>query len=208
MQANLLSTFGLIHFDTGKYLESFVHDPANLKNKKIQEERKLFDSGILLSPDFVLNVVKNKVEKIAKSDFGIVFSGSPRTLFEAEGLLPVLEKNYGKKNVVPVVLKVKDHTSIKRNSARMVCGLCKSTIIKSLLSNKYNHKMCPVCGANLYKRTLDNPEVIKVRLKEYRNRTEPIFDFLKKRGYHISEIDGEKRPDAVFEDLKKKIAKK
>ena len=43
-QANLLADkLGLIHFDTGKYLERIVHDPANKKNKIIRRERKNFD---------------------------------------------------------------------------------------------------------------------------------------------------------------------
>ncbi len=205
-QANLLSRFfNLIHFDTGKYLESVVHDPKNLNNPKIQKERALFDSGILLTPKFALDVVNAKVTKLAKSEFGVVFSGSPRTLFEAKGFMPTLERIYGKKNIIPIVLSIKDSTAIKRNSARMVCSLCGSTIIKTLLSNKYNHKMCPVCGADLYKRTLDNPKVIKVRLKEYRERTKPIFSFLKKRGYQLCEINGEAKPEDVFELLKSKI---
>lgn len=208
-QANLLArSLNLIHFDTGKYLESFVNDPKNQNNPKIQKERALFDSGILLSPDFVLNVVKTKVTKLAKSEFGVVFSGSPRTLFEAKGLMPTLEKIYNKKNIIPIELKVKDATAIKRNSARLVCKLCESTIIKTLLSNKFNHRMCPVCGADLYKRTLDNPKVIKVRLGEYRNRTKPIFAFLKKRGYIITEIDGEDKPEEVFKILKNKVLEK
>ncbi|MDP1688872.1 MAG: nucleoside monophosphate kinase [bacterium] len=205
-QANLLArSLNLIHFDTGKYLESVVHDPKNLNNKKIQKERAFFDSGIILTPEFVTEVVKNKVTKLAKSEFGVVFSGSPRTLYEANGLMPTLECIYGKKNIIPIILKIKDATAVKRNSARLVCKLCESTIIKTLLSNKFNHKMCPVCGADLYKRTLDNPKVIKIRLKEYRERTEPVFDMLIKRGYKLNEIDGEKKPEDVFRVLKNKV---
>lgn len=208
-QANLLArSLNLIHFDTGKYLESVVHDPKNISNLKIQKERAFFDSGILLTPKFALDVVKTKITKLAKSEFGVVFSGSPRTLFEASGLLPTLERVYGKKNIISIVLKIKDETAIKRNSARLVCKLCESTIIKTLLSNKFNHKMCPVCGADLYKRTLDNPKVIKVRLKEYRERTEPIFKLLAKRGYKINEIDGERKPEDVFKILRSIVMEK
>lgn len=208
-QANLLArSFNLIHFDTGKFLESVVHDPKNANNPTIQKERVHFDTGIIVSPKFTLAHVKNKVFKIAKSDYGIVFSGSPRTLFEAKGLIPVIERAYGKKNIIPFILNIKDRTSIKRNSARMVCGLCGSTIIKTLLANKFNHKMCPVCGAELYKRTLDNPRVIKVRLKEYRERTKPIFSYLKKRGYVLSEINGERKPEEIFDILKNIINRK
>jgi adenylate kinase family enzyme len=74
-----------LHFDTGKYLEQVVHDPENLKDPEIKEQAKLFDSGILLDPSWVLEVVKEKTKKIAAAGFNIVYSGSPRTAYEAFG---------------------------------------------------------------------------------------------------------------------------
>jgi len=200
----------LIHFDTGKYLESVVHDPKNCNNSKIQKERLRFDTGILLTPKFVLDldVVKTKVAKIARSDFGIVFSGSPRTLFEAKGLVPTLERVYGRKNIISFILKVNDGTATQRNTSRLVCELCGNTIIKTLLPRKLNLKICPICGSKLYRRTLDNHTVMRVRLKEYKNRTKPIFAFLKKRGYALNEIDGEGEPKDVFSALRSIVMEK
>lgn len=207
-QANLLANFfGLIHFDTGKYLESVVHDPKNSKNPDIQKERYHFDIGILVTPSFTLKIVKSKVKKIAKSDYGIVFSGSPRTLFEAKGLIPMVECIYGKKNIIPFVLKISESTSIRRNSSRLVCELCENTIIKTLLPKKFNLRACPVCGSKLRRRTLDNPKVIKVRLREYRERTKPIFAFLEKRGYVLHKINGEKSPKKVLRDIRRIVSK-
>src|SRR3989338_2428936 len=83
-QANLLAAkLGLIHFDTGKYLEQLVHDRSKQSDPLIRAARKQFDAGILLNPEFVLRMTAQKTKEIAKSGFGIVFSCSPRTLFEA-----------------------------------------------------------------------------------------------------------------------------
>src|SRR3989344_5922357 len=91
-QANLLAgKLGLIHFDTGKYLEQTVHDPENQNNPEIKKEKEIFDSGKLLTPSFVLKIISQKTKEVSKSSFGIVFSGSPRTLYEAFGD----EKNQG-----------------------------------------------------------------------------------------------------------------
>ena len=57
-----------------------------------------------------------------------------------------------------------------------------------MLANNCLGKSCPLCGASLRRRTLDKPEVIKVRLAEYQNRTAPILAGLKKRGYKIKEV--------------------
>src|SRR3989344_5224832 len=85
-QANLLAwTKAFIHFDTGKFLEQMMTDPELENDPVIKKEKKLFASGHLLTPDFVLKFVTEKTQEIAKSGFSIVFSGSPRTSFEAFG---------------------------------------------------------------------------------------------------------------------------
>lgn len=201
------SVKGFHHFDTGRYLESVVHDPANVKNKIVQRERKLFDSGILCTPSWVLSIVKNKALDFSKAGQSLVFSGSPRTLFEAfgdaknQGLISVLGKAFGKKNIHIFYLKVSPKTSIWRNSHRMVCSLCGAPVLYH--AGKLEH--CAFCGSPLRRRTLDKPEVIKVRIKEYQERTQPILNRLKKMDYKINVINGEPAPYKVFKQILKRF---
>src|SRR3989344_2283095 len=131
-QANLLElTDSFIHFDTGKYLENILADQVALKkSKELREQKKLFDSGRLLSPPFVLKIVKRRTAELARGSLNVVFSGSPRTVFEAfgdsktESFISFLEKRYSKKNVSVFLLDVKSATSIKRNSGRLICLTC------------------------------------------------------------------------------------
>lgn len=208
-QADLLSRkFGYYHFDTGKYIEQTINDPENLKSKKFQKEKAIFDSGKLNTPSWVLKdiVIKN-TKKLAKAGVRMVFSGSPRTLFEAfgdektAGLIETLENLYGKENIGVFYLDVKPESSLFRNGNRAVCSFCGTPVLYQ--ENRVN--VCPFCGAPLRKRTLDDPDTIKVRLEEYKNRTQPILDELKKRGYIINVINGEPEPFKVFEELKQKI---
>lgn len=200
-QANLLAAkLNLIHFDTGKFLEAVVHDPARQKEKFIKRERKLFDTGILLTPSFVLKEVAKAVQKIAGAGFGVVFSGSPRTVYEANGLMPVLTRLYGRQNIFIFELKLPSKDSIKRNSARLVCKYCDYTLLTAYYP-KVKPKYCPVCGGGFYRRTLDKPKVIKVRLKEYKNRTEPIFGILKETGYELEVIDAKAAPYKVLQKI-------
>ena len=199
-QANLLaSRKNLIHFDTGKFVEALTHDPATWNDKIIARERKLFDTGMLMTPSFVLGAVKKRTKEIAKSGMSVVYSASPRTLYEAfgegkvAGLISVLEKLYGKKNISVVRLKTKPETSIKRNSARFVCTVCENPVIAGL-----GLKSCPICLGKLRTRTLDKPGVIKVRLKEYDSRTAPILIKLKNKGYRLIEVNGDAPPYRVY----------
>ena len=207
-QANLLAwRKGFIHFDTGAYLEQLLHDPKNQNDPMIKRERELFDSGKLNTPAFVLKLVSKKAKEIGKAGFGIVFSGSPRTVFEAfgdkkhKGLLSILEKVYGKENIFPIVLTVHPETSTKRNSNRKICSVCKNVILYN--DSTHHHTNCPLCGGPLRKREgkLDDPETIKVRLKEYQERTFPIFEGLRSGGYKVTEIDGEPLPYQVHEQV-------
>lgn len=207
-QANLLANrLGLIHFDTGAYLESVFNDPENKKDKKIQEQKKLFDTGFLVEPAWALEVVKKRTAQIYQAGFSIVYSGSPRTLFEAfggdktEGLVPFLEKTFGKKNIRVFSLLVRSSDSLKRNQTRLISPLTGLP----LMGTKVKLTSCPFTGSPLHKRSLDRPEVIKKRLVEYEERTKPIEKELKKKGYKINEIDGRPLPYKVHESIVKLI---
>ena len=158
--------------------------------------------GLVAPPIGILKKSKKKTREVAQADFGVVFSGSPRTLYEAEGLIPLIEKLYGRKNVFPFLLRVKPDTSIHRNSKRKVCSFCATPVIAA-----HNLSACPLCGAPLKTRSVDNPKVIPTRLKEYEERTKPIFDYLKKRGYVLPHIHAEPLPFHVFKNVHRKITK-
>lgn len=209
-QANLLaSRFGLHHFDTGKYIERVVHDPANRKNSEIQRERKIFDSGALCTPSWVLETIKKKTDQLSRAGFGLAFSGSPRTVYEAvgdknhEGLISDLQEKYGRKNLIFLYLKIKPEISIKRNSRRMVCSICGTGLLYA--DATHEHKICPLCGGKLIKRTVDNPKVFHTRIKEYNERTKPIINLLRSKGYKITEINGRPLPFQVFNEIIRKL---
>ncbi len=208
-QANLLAgKFGLIHFDTGKYLEQLVHDPEKAGDPEIRKAREDFDSGVLLDPAFVLKIITKKSEEVAKSGFGIVFSGSPRTLYEAfgdgknKGLIELLEREFGKDNVLPIFLNIDPKVSILRNKNRKICSICGTAI---LYNDSDQHKTCPLCGGSLRTRTLDNPAVFETRITEYEERTKPILKRLFDRGYSISDINGHPMPYQVFAEITEKL---
>lgn len=219
-QANLLAQkMGLIHFDTGKYLESIVHDPLRQKDKIIQRERRNFDTGKLITPSFVYREVSKAAKKIGKAELGIVLSGSPRTVYEAEKFMPILAKLYGRKNIFVFEFQLPPQISIKRNSSRLVCGECGYTLLTAYypkvrpirygkLSHGVKPKFCPVCGGHFYKRSLDKPEVIKVRLLEYKKRTEPVFKVLEKYGYRVKPFDARPAPHKVLRKIVRLISKK
>lgn len=199
-QAEILSErFGFFHFDTGKEVEKIVMDPSKQDDPVIQRERKNFEIGLLSTPSWFEQMVRERIEAYAAEGRRLVFSGSPRTIEEVTNLHPLFEKLFGKDKLTGFLIKIKDETSIFRNSHRRVCRKCRFPITWTVATEWWKH--CPKCGATLVRRVLDTPDVIKERIREFRNRTEPTIDFLKKNGVSVVEIDGEHSPEVVSHQI-------
>jgi adenylate kinase len=173
----------------------------------LEGEKKLNEGGFLNTPSWVLSIVKRAAHAIEESGNGILFSGSPRTMYEAfdgthgEGLLKALARVYGKKNVVIFELGVKDSTSLHRNTARFVCEVCGLPKLATAKSNQ-----CSFCGGPFKKRQDDKAEIIKNRLVEYHTRTEPIIARAEKEGYTVRRVNGEKKPFEIHRAIVKALA--
>lgn len=206
-QAELLARkFDFIHFDTGRYGESLLYAPGALKDPILRRERENFESGKLFTPSWVLKISSEAAKKFGNLKYNIVFSGSPRTFFEAfgdkkiKGLIHCLNSFYGKKNILVVEIDVRPQTSIFRNSNRRLCSVCGLPFLASAKINS-----CQFCAAPPRRRVLDNPETIKIRLQEYKNRTYPIIKELKRLKYSVIKINGEQPPYLVHNNIVKKI---
>jgi len=62
---------------------------------------------------------------------------------------------------------------------------------------------CPFDGSKLVARKDDKPEVIKIRLKQYEERTFPLIEFFKKQDLEVKKINGAPAPVIVFENILK-----
>lgn len=199
-QAELLARrYGFTHFDGGRVIEGIVHSPEAENDPILRRQRKNFDTGKLCDPEWYLNLSKSYSTRIANSGSSIVYSGSFRTEFETfgdtrrEGLLATVAHLYGKKNVHVVMLVIKPQSSIHRNSLRKVCAVCG---LQQLPGAK--HPRCLFCGGPMRVRSLDKPEVIRERLKEYEAQTFPILAKLTRLGFRVVKVNGEPAPYKVF----------
>ena len=202
-QAELLAEkFGFFHFESSKVIEEKIKN-AEPNDAVLQREKKLWESGILNTPELVLQWMQEKIRDIASESHGVVFSGSPRTMLEAKGEIPLLEELYGKENIKVFNLNLSEEESIKRNSKRRICKDNRHPIPN--FKEFEGITKCPKDGSGIITRVLDKPETIKIRYKEYLNRTFLIIDFLKERSYKIIKIDGEQKIDKVFDDISKNL---
>jgi adenylate kinase len=215
-QAKLLADrFDLFHLDSGGYLRKILYDPELQKNKTIQREKKLNEAGILNTESWIMKIFNKKLEEVIKLGKGIVTEGYPRRMPEVfgdkktKGALAILEKGYGKKNVFIFILNIPEKESVKRLSGRFVCSVCKTPLISSKLLHLGNIKFknCPFCGGKVLHRVDDNKKAILVRLKQYREQTQPIYKELERKGYRVYKIDGRPMPYKIHETIMSKIFK-
>jgi len=210
-QAELLAeTLGFYHFETSEIIEkNFAMakegDFVKIGSKKyfISDEKKLRESGKWMSPPLIAFWVKNAIKELAKKGKGIIFSGSPKTLYEAKEINPLLKKFYGISNVTLILLKQRPEVSIWRNTHRKICQLMRHSILYTKETAKL--KLCPLDGSKLIRREDSRPEVIKSKLNEYRERTLPVVDYLKRQGVKIKEINGEQSVADVFKNILKTL---
>lgn len=198
-QSELLSEkLGYYHLESSKILERCFknEEPSKFftvdgKDYKVGDEIENWKNGILTSPPFVTGLMLEEFRKLAQDDRSFIMSGSPRTLYEVEKEMPVLEGLYGKKNIKICMIEISPEVTMFRNTHRKICELMRHSILFNAETEKLT--LCPLDGSKLVKREdLDDPETIKVRLVQYKNRTEPLFDYFQKHNFHVEKINGEK----------------
>jgi adenylate kinase len=211
-QSELLSNkLGLYYFETSKILEREFKTAENLSAGErtvevegekfdVLKEKKLWQDGILCSPPYVTQLVIKEIKKLFEEGESLVLAGSPRTMYEVERVMPALEKLYGKENIKIVLIEVSAEETIFRNSHRKICELMRH----SILFNKEteNLTICPLDGSELVKRKdLDEPETIKVRIKEYNERTLPMTEWFEENKFKVNKINGGQSVADVFKDI-------
>jgi adenylate kinase len=211
-QAGLLAEkLNLYYFETSKVLEEKFQEIktekefVQIKGKKyyLSKEKELWEKGALCSPPFVTYLVKKKIKNLYRAGKNLVLAGSPRTLYEGKEITPLLKKLYGKENIKLILITLSAKESIFRNSHRRICQLMRHPILYNKETKDLKH--CPLDGSKLIKRELDKPEIIKIRLKEYKNRTFPLVGYFKKQGIGVKKVNGEQSVAEVFEDTLRAI---
>jgi len=213
-QAEILSDkTGYYHFESSKVIEACFKNESPEKvfeiegqTYKVEDEKKRWEAGLLNSPPFVVNLMVEKVKELAKEGKSIIFSGSPRTVYEAEKEIPLLTGLYGLENIKFVMLEISPETTIFRNSHRRICELIRHSILFS--SETETLTKCPLDGSDLVKRKgLDDPETITKRLEVFKEQTFPVVEVIQKQGLKLNKVNGEQTVADVHRKILEAIQK-
>jgi len=215
-QSELLADkLNLYYFETSKILEQKFQEAEGLSRDKrsveingekfdILNEKKLWKEGILCSPPFATYLVKGKIKELAGQGKNLVIAGSPRTLYEGKEVIPLIKELYGEENIKTILIEIEPKETIFRNTNRRICELMRHPILYN--EDTKDLKICPLDGSKLIKRKgLDDPEIIKIRLKEYKERTIPLMEYFREQGIKVNKINGEQTVVNVHKDILKVI---
>lgn len=206
-QAELLADkTGYYHLETSKVIEHALNneDPEKVfeiegKSYKVADERKRWESGELTSYPFAVTLMLGKIKELAEQEKSIIFSGSPRSVYEVDKEIPLVVDLYGLENITFFMLDIKPETTIHRNSNRRICELVRHSI---LFTKETEHlKLCPLDGSKLVRRGLDKPEAIKRRLEVFKEETYPVVAEIEKKGIKVHKINGEPSVAEVHESI-------
>lgn len=175
-QAKLIGDYlGFVFFDTGDMVR------RRLKDGSLEMGDRLA-GGLLMPIKPILIFAKEELQNlIEKNQKGFVISGIPRSIEQAfgiegeEGVIDWLSSKYGKEELLFINLEIPEEESVKRAMER--------------------HQG----------RIDDKIDVIRTRLRVFKETTSPVSQELRKRGYEVLDIDGTSSIDEVFQSIKKHL---
>ena len=187
----IIETYGLAHISTGDILRKAVADRTPLG----LEAKRYMDAGDLVPDEVVIGLVKERLQQ-PDTEKGFILDGFPRTVIQAQELDKALV-SLGKRIDAAVAIVVDPEVIVSRLTARRTCRGCgKITTVSALVGG-----MCPACGGEAYQRDDDNEATVRNRLDVYERSTAPLIEYYSNAGV-LSQIDGDRPVDVVFEDVK------
>jgi adenylate kinase len=189
----LVQRYGIPQISTGDMLREAVkkRTPLGLAAEPIMK------SGGYVSDDIINGLVEERTSQPDCAN-GFVLDGYPRTVEQAKSLNQLLKRQQRPMPIV-VSLEVLPEEVIRRISGRRTCKQC-GRIYNIYSSPSKRDSLCDVCGGELVSRADDNEAVVRERLKQYENQTQPLIHFYDALG-QLERLDGDLAPEAVTQRL-------
>jgi adenylate kinase len=189
----LQEDFRLPYWATGDILRAAVTDGTEIGKKA----KEYMDAGDLVPDEVIIGVIADRLGSEEAGD-GFILDGFPRTVPQAEAL-DAKVKELGRELTAAILIDVPEEEVIRRLSGRRTCKE-NGHVFHVDFDPPKKEGVCDVCGGELVVRDDDRPEVVKHRLEQYSEKTEPLIDHYEKQGV-LHRVDGAKDPAEVEEQI-------
>ena len=161
------------------------------------QAKDIMDAGNLVSDETMLGIIS---ERLAEDDAsnGYILDGFPRTEKQARDLESLLDE-LGTPLDAAVLMDVDFDILMKRLTGRRTCSLT-GKLLNIYFSPQKELEDCLSAGGELQQRPDDNEAVIRNRLDVYREQTEPVVEYYRRRG-RLKTVDAEGSIDDVYQRL-------
>jgi len=194
----LQEDFHLPYWATGDILRAAVRDETELG----QEAKEYMDRGDLVPDEVIVGVIGERIGLHEAAD-GFILDGFPRTTGQAEALDEKMSE-LGRELTAALLIAVSDDEVVRRLGGRRTC-VKNGHIFHVEFDPPKNEDVCDVCGARLVVRDDDKPEVIRHRLEQYHEKTEPLISRYEEAGV-LRRVDGAQSPDEVGDKIRAMLA--
>lgn len=182
------------------------------KNVAMQTEigkqvEQFMKEGKLVPDDLVIDMVKDWLLSSADKEKPVILDGFPRTKEQAEKLTVLLKDIMPEHQLKVVSINLPEDEIVSRLSNRLVCENKACQTVYNTSMPEAQTCVCSKCNSQLIKREDDKEDVIRERLKVYKDHETPILEFYKSTGLNVEELNISKlEKDEVFELFKQKLA--
>jgi len=190
----LQEDFRLPYYATGDILRAAVKDGTEVG----RQAREYMDRGDLVPDEVIIDVIAERLQDEEALD-GFILDGFPRTVPQAEALDAKM-KELGRELTGVILIEVPEEEILRRLGGRRTCSENPSHIYHVEFDPPKEEGVCDIDGAKLIVRDDDKPDVIKNRLAQYREKTEPLIDYYEERGI-LNRVNGERPPEEVEEGI-------
>ena len=190
----LQEDFRLPYYATGDILRAAVRDETELG----KTAKQYMDRGDLVPDEVIIGVIADRIESSEAAD-GFILDGFPRTTPQAEALDRELEE-LGRELTAALLIDVPEEEVIRRLGGRRTCEKA-GHVFHLDFNPPQSEGVCDIDGSRLLIRDDDKPEVIRHRLHQYREKTEPLVSYYDGKGL-LRRIAGTASPDEVGDQIR------
>lgn len=176
-QAKKLSQeLSLVHISTGDLLREAVKKETDLGKRA----REYMERGELVPDSLMVSLIEEAMPRQG----GFILDGFPRTVPQALALEDML-KRYGRSLDRVILFEVSEEVVVERLSGRLTCSSC-GAVYHVRYNPPKQEGVCSLCGGRLFQREDDREDVVRKRFRVYKEQTEPLVEFYRKRDKLIS----------------------
>jgi adenylate kinase len=188
----------LPYFATGDILRAAVRDETELG----RQAKEYMDRGDLVPDEVIVGVIAERIDSTEAAD-GFILDGYPRTEPQAEALAARLaELDRGLTGVL--LIDVDDDEVVRRLGGRRTCAE-NGHVFHVEFNPPEREGVCDIDGSELLVRDDDKPDVIRNRLAQYHDKTEPLVSYYDHQSL-LRRIDGAATPDEVGAEVERTLA--